>query len=483
MKPLALFCLAFLVGCSSKVVPVQATRVPFSALGDVIDLINYQAAAITVTRAAGSQGKVPADLASALGVANASIAADQKAYAPVPVEMRIHDLLKQDEYYPKLATMLNPHNEATKRATASISLDYADFSEIDSPYQDKIHKEYFYEFGLSFRLLDAQQKVVFEKKLFHAAQKACSSQGGSPCLQDLNYQPLPPQQQIILGELRKALHQLLFETTQELHAWAETLRNLKAIVEVNHDSGKKLQLEEPEIWLRQKNRANQHYFFVDIPNSQLKLERLFADLENLGTRLDHTDKERLTNYVATTFRSRLDHYLRERMQGAGSFENAGIFLLPDSSAIWFLDALSIAQSNAINENGNEVRAFDRLCQNHADAANMNTCASIALGYGSSPPPDESHVGIMSSVQMSSVVSALLFDSQTRRYLPNPRQAQVDGKGYSPAFYNLSGNANRGRKKAIYLKAALKLALGNLADKMADNIVQSFQQSLAEQRGD
>lgn len=487
-----LFCTFLFIGCSTSSLRHQSEQINPALLKPVTDLVDNEAAIITITRATGTQGTIHPVLARAIGTDNIKgVTLSLNGHDLSATEMGLDSLLKASPHYSKLSHMLNPDNDIEPRAVASFSIDYSNFNENTVGYgENNFRKSYTYEIGLSFRLIGPEGKLAYERKFVHVDRQICTYKKGERCLEIRSKQTIQPEQ-TFLRTLKTAYHKALLETTFGLHSWAEVLRHLKAVVTVYHGSGNKLKTEQPATWLRKKKQADHRYLYVSLTSYRVKIDQLYTDLELRGERLIATDKQQLRNFFTTSIRSQLDHFLQAELQDSQDFEHAGIFLLPDPEAIWFKDALSVEIARAINQQevGIEINqqgisydeslSLGQLCSTLKPTAGGDICLSMNIIYDKSIIEKPSEHKAVIEVRQSSIIKGVLLDPKTedksKRYFPNIKTAKIYGVGYSDSYVKMMNQDVINNEDRIYLREAAQNAGENFAKQMVGNIIRTFQQ--------
>lgn len=493
MKPIIIiYLISSLFGCSNSPYRHQANTIDLTLLKPVTDLVGDKPALITITRAASTQGIIHPLLARAIGTDNKKGKAfSNNSHDLSATEMRLDHLLKASPHYAKLNYLLNPDNDIEPRAVASFSIDYSNFTKNTIGYgENNFRTSYTYEIGLSFRLIGPEGKIAYERKFFHVSRQICTYKANNSCLEIRSKQIIKPEQ-AFLKTLKTAYHKALKETMFGLHSWAEVLRHIKAVVTVYHGSGKKLELEEPATWLRKKKQADHRYLYISLPSYRVKIDQLYTDLESRGEQLNTADKKQLRNFITTSIRSQLDHFLQTELQSSQIYEHAGIFLLPDPNAIWFKGALSVEiaqrinnqeEAIVINQQGisyDEALSLDRLCSMLKPAAKGDLCLSMNIIYHKSITEKPSEQKAVIEVKQSSIIKGILLDprskDKSKRYYPNAKTARVYGAGYSDSYVSMRDQDVKKTEDRIYLREAALNAGEDFARNMVGNIIKSFQQ--------
>lgn len=498
-KGIIIICLFQLIGCSTVSQRQKPERVNPALLMPVIDLIDNEAAVITITRATGTQGTIHPLLAKAIGAENKQgTKVSSNSHLPSSTEIMLNDLLKISPHYSTLTRLLNPDNNIEPSASANFSIDYSNFSENTVTFDgDKSRKSYTYEVGLSFRLINNEGKLVYERKFVNVGRQICIIQAGQSCLEIRSKQKINPEQ-AFLKTLKSAYHEALLESAYGLHAWAEVLRHLKAVVTVYHNSGSKLSVEQSALWKRKKEQANQRYLYISLPSFRVQLNQLFKDLDQRSKQaLSKVDKKQLTNFMTTVIRSHLDQKLQAHLEKSNDYNQSGIFLLPDPNATWFQDALSVLIARVINQENegivstdegfkyNDSTAFDNSCSTLNRVDNKDACLSMNVKYYKSltEPPVENE-NVVYTKQTAFITGVLLNPKESdkqKRYFPKGKKPLVNSVGSSDTYVTIKDEKNKVKdnEDRIYLREAAQKAAENLAAEMVENIILTFQQTTAE----
>ncbi|MCP4408106.1 MAG: hypothetical protein GY807_10175, partial [Gammaproteobacteria bacterium] len=468
---------------------------------NVLDVLGNEAAQLTVTRV-GIDGAGDTWFAKALGAANTpGKMLEGGVYAPSQLELALHAKLKQRTGFEGLNTMLNPDSDINPRANANFAVDFARTTLTEVEYLPRIwRRSYFFELGLTFTMLDAQGRTVYSREFSRFRLLICIKEGRSACKNVLDGDRIEPVE-TWHELLEKALDQALLESIAGLQRWAETLRRMKARV-VMRRHGETLNLKKDTTYTRNKRLAEYPYLFIDV--APFIEKKLLADLMTRGAKVDKVERKRLKRYLTTTLRSALDQGLRASLRGAISAKQAGIFILPDTRAIWFQDALARVISDAVNagefeitidDEGERMALSDDLqhfgdpCKHPETRKRDDLCLTLSAQYSGSKIKTAKGLKGVQKAQQLGVASALLInpsidkrkDKKYQRFYPHgiadPKQRILTVSNQSREYLRVIDADPKNNDDYIYLrKVALEIAR-DLGKNMAKKVVQTFKEEM------
>ncbi len=471
----------------------ESDQRPDASQSSVLYLLGNQAAAITVTRA-GTDGSSDPYLAKALGVPNTpGRKVGKGVYAPSKLEVALHGMLKGRSGYQALEILLNPDDEIQPKAHANFAVDFARTTVTEVEYvAGKRRRSYFFELGVSFRVLDAQGREVFSREFVSFSPKICIIESANaPCKNERSKRPIDPVatwQSLLRGTLDNALQ----GSASGLEAWAGLLSHLKARVELRL-FGERLRMEKQATYIRNKRLAEFPYLFLSI--RPISVDGFIKDLKARGAEMDRRKKDQLQRHATTMLRNALDRSLQARLRRSGSVKQAGIFLLPDSDAIWFKDALSRIVSDAVNYGDFEIviddagerkqlasdpAEFGKPCGKKAPKQRGDLCLDVVSSYKQGKMhAARPHGGVQEAQQLAAFFGALR-DPYTAQYYPQdlPRKGRIlSGAGKSDHYTRVVGADRSQNDDRIYLLEAALKALQELGEAMAGHGVRTFNKTL------
>jgi hypothetical protein len=496
MRPLFFILLLWLCGGvalpATAAVPEDGERRDRSE-NSVLYLLGNQAAAITVTRA-GTDGSSDPYLAKALGVPNSpGRKLGKGVYAPSKLEVALHGMLKGRSSYRALETLLNPDDEIQPKAHANFAVDFARTTVTEVEYvEGKRRRSYFFELGVSFRVLDAQGREAFSREFVHFSPKICIIESANaPCKNERSKRPIDPVatwRSLLNGTFDSALQ----GTVSGLEAWAGLLSRLKARVELRL-FGERLRMEKQATYIRNKRLAEFPYLFLAI--KPVGVDGFIKDLKARGAEMDRRKTTLLQRHATTMLRNALDRSLQTRLRRTGSVKQAGIFLLPDSEAIWFKDALSRIVSDAVNygdfeividdagerkELASDPLEFGRPCGKKGPKQRGDLCIDVVSSYKQGKThAAKPHGGVQEAQQLAAFFGALR-DPYTAQYYPRDlsrNERILSGASKSDHYTRVVGADRKQNDDRIYLLEAALKALQELGQAMAGHGVRTFNKEL------
>ncbi|MEE9397311.1 MAG: hypothetical protein V3V31_09895 [Methylococcales bacterium] len=502
---LAVICLSACVQLPNKSASTE-NAVVFSeqqlSEASVLDLLGNESATITITRIATSQGGVDAELAAALGVSKSpGKKAPSGVYEPSELELVLHqEIVKDQPLYSQLEKQLNPDRVMQPRANASFTVDFTRLTRNDVEFlPGKKRRTYFYEIGLSFKLLNAQGSLVYEREFSNFKLQVCIIENKGACLDVAKHEQIDPQK-TWLKLVRKAFRHATNDTSNGLSVWAATLKHLKARAAVQTRSGRTISSEVDANYIRNKRLAEYPFLFLEIPN--VKIDQLLVDLKERGAIVDETQREQLQNYITTAVRSTIDYELQQKIRKSGLMKESGIFLLPDTRAIWFKDALSRITADKINYDETELRVGDedisfgadertkgygKPCAGLKAKMKQDLCLKVVAQHGKSQTHQGSRLDAVKYAKQSATFGGFLIappseEGSTQLYpksIAVVRKPYIVGSSTSENYIRVKTHDIKANDDRVYLRKVALDAAQAFAQKITENIILTFQEELAE----
>ena len=453
----------------------------------VYDLLGKNAAAITMTRIKG-RGIAELLLAKVLGVPNvAEKSLPQGVYKPIALERKLHNELKKTRNFVRLKHVLDPYSEKNLKANANFYLDFASERTNTVEYRPGyFRRSYFFEIGLSFKLLDENGRLVYEREFIYFRLHACIFTGTEKCKDIVTGQAIDTKS-ILLQLIHHAFENSITETVSNLQNWAITLRHLTAPVDlINHSDGKIFETKKDAAYIRNRRWSAFPFLFLETKPKNVLVNALIRDLNNRGAQLDRQEQSDLKHYITTVMRSSIDNTLRKELEESDMIEYAGIFQLPDSESIWFRDALSRTFTDSSNyEKKYDSKIYGRPCSG-LDNRDHDRCFSVSALYKDSDTIKGAPLNGVQYTQQFALLHGILTDPKLK-HLPNheylyphsksPNQRGVAEAGVSDQYLRVQQAKMEDNDDNFYLRQAALLAAVKLGEGLAKNVIQTFQEEM------
>ncbi len=330
-------------------------------------------------------------------------------------------------------------------------------------------------------------KARYTKNSNYFRLHACVIDNRGPCQDIVTGESIDDLQAIWLQAIDTAFERALAETMAGLQDWAALLTRLQANVEVNLGDAIVKQIQ-PAAYTRKKALAGYPYLFLQVP--RIPVDQLIKDLRTHGAKFTKAQRQALEQHLSASLRSALDQALRALLRRSKASQQAGIFMLPDRSAVWFRHALARITADAVNEKQyvidsdtqeetleRHVRYFGRPCEASKIEGRKDLCLAVKALYGGSETAlSDKVLGEVRFSQQLATVNGALFDPrvprsgdpQQPRFYPRRGPKIQQRAEASDQYVRVSGATDNDDR--IYLRAAVLAAVQELGYAIAEHMV-------------
>ncbi|WP_089717216.1 hypothetical protein [Candidatus Entotheonella palauensis] len=463
----------------------------------VLSLLGQQAAEVTRTRV-GTDGSSDRLLAQALNSSNVpGQSVGRGLYTQSDLEKELDQRLQSRPGYGQLVALLNPDKVIKPRANANFSVDFARSTTTEVTFlPGKKRRTYFYELGLTFNLLDPEGRIAYARETSRFHLQVCIIENQQPCHDIVTGEEIDPHAtwEKLIG---KTFDLALSDTTAGLQNWAELLRRFQARIDLLTRQGR-MPVTTDGAGIRNQRDDNYPYLFLEVP--EIDQDELIAALQERGEDLNRAELKQLKRYLTAYFRSTLDRSLGKRLRRSRRARQAGIFLLPDTTAIWFQDALERLKAAALDTSGlltapygretwpAHIEQYGQHCSTTQVERQVDHCLSVWVKYGGSRTVAGAPLLTAQYAQQLAAVSGVLVDLSVgpqdagSRYVPTKVKSPVRTVAQKSQQYVRVINAtSQDNDDRVYLRASALEALDELGPAIAEHVEIAFTERYGSRR--